>query len=65
MPLTLVSISIAENPFKSISSNTSNIVSGLTFYSHPAMVAEWAKVLTQIQVEAHGRSQVQIPLGDV
>ena len=31
---------------------------------HPVMVAEWAKALPQIQVEAHW-SQVEILFGDV
>ena len=34
-------------------------------YVDRAVVAEWAKELPQIQVEAHRRSQVQILLGDV
>ena len=37
----------------------------LLYKMYPAMVAEWAKVLPQIQVEAHQRSQVWIPLKDI
>ena len=53
---TKIQVSVALNIFKVAPQE-------LPYNGYSTVVAEWAKTLPQIQVEAHYRSQVQIPLG--